>query len=202
MSARYTVTEPLGRGTRVFRGVAESVDGHKRDVAIMRVLPSLITNQKFVDMFLADLRSSLLLKHANIVDVLDIARTPEGAYFVVRRRDLGDLGALRELGRRLHRRVVRAPFGTSTSLCMNAADRLRSAGKVRGPSTYSSCPSLRPPGRKPFRGSSRGSGAVVAPRVRSPCDWGDRAADADTRRCRRKRGRGRPLMLSRAGTPR
>ncbi|MFN0252814.1 MAG: serine/threonine protein kinase [Kofleriaceae bacterium] len=83
MRARYTVTEPLDRGTRVFRGVADFGGGFKRDVAIMRVLPVLTGNKKFVAMFLEELSSSLLLHHTNIVEVLDIAKTPEGAYFVV-----------------------------------------------------------------------------------------------------------------------
>src|SRR5438876_7591123 len=81
MSARYTITESLGRGR--FRGMAESRDGFKRDVTIMRVLSNLTKNQKFVSMFLGELSSSRLLKHDNIVELLDIAKTPEDAYFVV-----------------------------------------------------------------------------------------------------------------------
>ena len=79
---QYTVLEPL-RGGRLFRGVAESPDGHKRDVTIERVLPSMTRNLTFLEMFLADLRSSPLLKHPNIVEVLDITRTPDDAFFVV-----------------------------------------------------------------------------------------------------------------------
>jgi serine/threonine protein kinase len=83
MSARYTITEALGRNTREFRGVAESSDGHKQDVTIMNVPPNLTRNRKFVVTFLAELRSSLLLKHANIVEILDIAKTPEDTYLLV-----------------------------------------------------------------------------------------------------------------------
>lgn len=82
MGARYTVTAPL-RGTRAFRGAAESSDGSRRDVVIQRFLPELTTNQRFVETFLDDLRSALPLKHSNIVEVLDIARTPANAYYVV-----------------------------------------------------------------------------------------------------------------------
>jgi serine/threonine-protein kinase len=82
-SARYTVTEPVGRASRVFRGVAESADLIRYDVAIVRVLPALTKNQKFVHLFLEDLRPTLGLKHANIVECLDIAKTPEDAYFAV-----------------------------------------------------------------------------------------------------------------------
>jgi serine/threonine-protein kinase len=83
MRARYRITAPLGRGKRVFRGVAELSGGRARDVAIMRVVPSLTKNQKFVAMLLDDMRSSLSLHHSNIVEVVDIARTLEDEYFVV-----------------------------------------------------------------------------------------------------------------------
>jgi serine/threonine-protein kinase len=66
----------------LFRGAAESSEGEKRDVAIMRV-PPLTKNQKFVAMFLGDMRVALQLKHPNTVEVLDIAKTPGDAYFVV-----------------------------------------------------------------------------------------------------------------------
>jgi len=83
MGARYRITEPLGRGTRVFRGIAESSDGRTRDVAIARVVPSLPNNQKFAAMILDDVRAAASLHHANVVDLVDVGRTPEGAYFVV-----------------------------------------------------------------------------------------------------------------------
>jgi len=67
----------------VFRGVAESMEGFKKSVAIKRVLPNLTKNQKFVSMFLDEARLSLFLQHANIVQVFDISKTPDNAYFLV-----------------------------------------------------------------------------------------------------------------------
>jgi serine/threonine-protein kinase len=67
----------------VFRGVAESMEGFKKNVAIKRILPNLTKNQKFVSMFLDEARLSLFLQHANIVQVFDISRTPDNAYFLV-----------------------------------------------------------------------------------------------------------------------
>ena len=82
---RYTITERLDQGgmAEVFRGVAESMEGFKKAVAIKRVLPSLTKNQKFVQMFLDEARLSLFLQHANIVQVFDISKTPDNAYFLV-----------------------------------------------------------------------------------------------------------------------
>jgi serine/threonine-protein kinase len=79
--ARYVVTGPLDRG--LFRGVAVLRDGSQRDVAIMHALPNLTTNDRFVAMLVDELRSALQLHHENIVEVLDVARTPERAYYVI-----------------------------------------------------------------------------------------------------------------------
>jgi serine/threonine-protein kinase len=67
----------------VFRAVAEFDDGHSQDVALTRLVPSLTKNQKFVAMLLDDMRAALSLHGSNIVQVVDIARTPEDEYFVV-----------------------------------------------------------------------------------------------------------------------
>jgi eukaryotic-like serine/threonine-protein kinase len=85
MRDRYTITERLDHGgmAEVFRGVAESMEGFKKNVAIKRILPNLTKNQKFVAMFLDEARLSLFLQHANIVQVFDISRTPDNAYFLV-----------------------------------------------------------------------------------------------------------------------
>ncbi len=85
MQARYTILERLGGGgqAEVFRGVAESMQGFKKPVAIKRVLPNLTSNSKFVAMFLDEARLSLNLQHANIVQVFDISKAPDGTYFLV-----------------------------------------------------------------------------------------------------------------------
>ena len=84
MGDRYTITERLDQGgmAEVFRGVAESLQGFKKSVAIKRILPSLTKNDKFVSMFLDEAKLSLYLQHANIVQVFDIGVT-ESSYFLV-----------------------------------------------------------------------------------------------------------------------
>src|SRR5258708_5146532 len=85
MRDRYTITERLDHGgmAEVFRGVAESMQGFKKSVAIKRILPNLTKNEKFVRMFLDEAKLSLFLQHANIVQVFDISKTPDNAYFLV-----------------------------------------------------------------------------------------------------------------------
>ena len=104
MRGRYRITEPLGRGARVFRGVAEASNGPSRDVAIRRMPPNLTKNQRFLAMMLDDMRASLPLRHANIVEIVDIAKTPDDEYFVVTEYVDGcDLKTL--VSRRKHIRV-------------------------------------------------------------------------------------------------
>ena len=49
MGDRYTITERVDQGgmAEVFRGVAESMQGFKKSVAIKRILPNLTKNKKF-----------------------------------------------------------------------------------------------------------------------------------------------------------
>src|SRR6187549_1511750 len=84
MGDRYTITERVDQGgmAEVFRGVAESLQGFKKAVAIKRILPNLTKNKKFVSMFLDEARLSLHLQHANIVHVFDIG-VADSSYFIV-----------------------------------------------------------------------------------------------------------------------
>ena len=84
MRERYTITDRVDAGgmAEVFRGVAESMQGFKKSVAIKRILPSLVKNEKFVNMFLDEAKVSLFLQHANIVQVFDIGKT-DASYFLV-----------------------------------------------------------------------------------------------------------------------
>jgi len=84
MEIKYTMLERLGGGgqAEVFRGIAESMEGFKRVVAIKRVLPHLTTNPRFTAMFLDEARLALFLQHANVVSMFDIAKAADGTYFL------------------------------------------------------------------------------------------------------------------------
>ena len=77
--SRYRITERIAAGgmAEVFKGVAESLQGFKKSVAIKRILPALTKNKKFVSMFLDEARLSLHLQHANIVQVFDIGHADD-----------------------------------------------------------------------------------------------------------------------------
>ena len=85
VQTKYTVLDRLGGGgqAEVFRGMAESMQGYKKAVAIKRVLPNLTSNPQFVAMFLDEARLSLFLQHANVVQVFDVSKAADGSYFLV-----------------------------------------------------------------------------------------------------------------------
>src|SRR6266568_9262770 len=106
--SRYRITERVAAGgmAEVFRGVAESMRGFKKNIAIKRILPSLTKNKKFVSMFLDEAKLSLHLQHANIVHVFDIG-VAESAYFIVMEYVDGcNLKGLLEYYRRRQKRLA------------------------------------------------------------------------------------------------
>ena len=137
--SRYRITERIAAGgmAEVFRGVAESMQGFRKNVAIKRVLPALTKNKKFVAMFLDEARLSLHLQHANIVQVFDIGHADETYFIVMEYVDGVDLKALLEWRRRI---------GTAAS---RSARPLSDHGDLQGAG-------LRARGRPPRDGRAAG----------------------------------------------
>jgi serine/threonine protein kinase len=132
--SRYRITERIAAGgmAEVFRGVAESIQGFRKNVAIKRVLPALTKNKKFVAMFLDEARLSLHLQHANIVQVFDIGHTEE-TYFIVMEYVEGiDLKMLLEWRRRIGRLLT---IGQTVYLIMEASKGLAYAHEAVHPET-------------------------------------------------------------------
>ena len=135
MRDRYTITERLDQGgmAEVFRGVAESLEGFKKSVAIKRILPNLTKNQKFVSMFLDEARLSLFLQHANIVQVFDISKTPDNAYFLV--MEYVDGCNLKALIERQKQRGKRMEIAHTIYLMMECCKALNYAHNLEHPET-------------------------------------------------------------------
>ena len=132
--SRYRITERIAAGgmAEVFRGVAESIQGFRKNVAIKRVLPALTKNKKFVAMFLDEARLSLHLQHANIVQVFDIGHADE-TYFIVMEYVEGiDLKRLLEWRRRIGRPLT---IGQTVYIIMEAAKGLACAHEAAHPET-------------------------------------------------------------------
>ena len=84
MADRYRPLFKLDSGgmAEVYVAEAESVAGFTKKVAIKRILPALLKEERFVRMFLDEARLSLHFNHANIVSVFDIGKSAN-AYFIV-----------------------------------------------------------------------------------------------------------------------
>ena len=132
--SRYRITERVAAGgmAEVFRGVAESMRGFKKNIAIKRILPSLTKNKKFVAMFLDEARLSLALQHANIVQVFDIGHTEDTYFIVMEYVDGADLKSLLEWRRRINRRV---PIAHSLYMALEICKGLAYAHDLHNPET-------------------------------------------------------------------
>ncbi|WP_428268679.1 serine/threonine protein kinase [Haliangium sp.] len=135
MGDRYTITERLDQGgmAEVFRGVAESLQGFKKSVAIKRILPSLTKNDKFVSMFLDEAKLSLYLQHANIVQVFDIGVT-EASYFLV--MEYVDGCNLKALLERLKERDRRIDIALAIYLMLECCKALNYAHHAENPENH------------------------------------------------------------------
>jgi serine/threonine-protein kinase len=132
--SRYRITERVASGgmAEVFRGVAESMRGFKKNIAIKRILPSLTKNKKFVAMFLDEARLSLSLQHANIVQVFDIGHSEDTYFIVMEYVDGVDLKALLDWRRRIGKRI---PIAHSLYVVMEVCKGLSYAHELPNPET-------------------------------------------------------------------
>ncbi len=71
-----------GGMAEVWVAEAVSVAGFKKKVAIKRILPGLLKDERFLRMFLDEARLSLHFNHANVVSVFDLGKSDE-TYFIV-----------------------------------------------------------------------------------------------------------------------
>jgi serine/threonine protein kinase len=132
--SRYRITERVAAGgmAEVFRGIAESMQGFKKNIAIKRILPNLTKNKKFVAMFLDEARLSLALQHANIVQVFDIGHSEDTYFIVMEFVDGVDLKALTEWRRRIGRRI---PIAHTLHIVMEMCKGLSYAHEMMNPET-------------------------------------------------------------------
>jgi eukaryotic-like serine/threonine-protein kinase len=132
--SRYRITERIAAGgmAEVFKGVAESLQGFRKSIAIKRVLPALTKNKKFVAMFLDEARLSLHLQHANIVQVFDIGHADETYFIVMEYVDGVDLKQMLEWRRRIGKRLT---IGQTIYLMMEISKGLAYAHDLVHPET-------------------------------------------------------------------
>ncbi|MFT7624887.1 MAG: serine/threonine protein kinase, partial [Myxococcota bacterium] len=128
---RYKVIRKIDAGgmAEIFIARAQAVGGIEKTVAIKRVLPSLTRNRRFVNMFLDEARLSMVLTHANIVQVFDVGRADDTYYIVM---EFVDGANMRRLFQRLAEKNERLPVPIAAFLMMEVCKGLAHAHEQRG----------------------------------------------------------------------
>ncbi len=90
---KYTLVERLGRGgmADVWKAMISGPAGFQRTLVIKRILPHLVEDEQFTQMFVSEARLSARLNHANIVQVFELGDVDGELYLAmeyVRGRDL------------------------------------------------------------------------------------------------------------------
>lgn len=85
----------------VFRAVEHGVDGFERDVAIKRIFPHIATDPAFVDMFNAEAKLAVQLRHGNIAEIYKLDRQDDTLYIALEFVDGRDLRTVFELHQQL-----------------------------------------------------------------------------------------------------
>jgi serine/threonine protein kinase len=80
---KYVLTERLGRGgmAEVWKAKISGPAGFQRTLVVKRILPHLVEDPTFVQMFMAEARLSARLNHANIVQVYELGDV-DGEYYL------------------------------------------------------------------------------------------------------------------------
>ena len=95
---RYHITERIAFGgmAELFRGFTFEADGHRRDVAIKKVLPHFTEDRQFIDMLTDEFRLVSFLRHPNIAEVYELAKVDETILIAMEYVDGKDLRSLVE----------------------------------------------------------------------------------------------------------
>src|SRR6478736_3396809 len=115
----------------IFRGKAVAAGGFEKPVAIKRILPHLSQDQRFVELLIAEAKVLSLLKHRNIVQILDVGLGDDSQYFLVMEFvDGKDIGAVQ---RALEARRKRIPFDLVLHIGAEICEALEHAHTARAP---------------------------------------------------------------------
>jgi serine/threonine protein kinase len=134
MAQNYKPLYRLAAGGMAEVWVAHSVSvaGFKKKVAIKRILPGLLKDDRFVRMFLDEARLSLHFNHANVVTVFDLGKSDE-TYFIVMEYVEGT--TLKQLLEHLQERGKRVPLALVLWILIETLKGLEYAHNLGDPET-------------------------------------------------------------------
>ena len=143
---RYQIVRPIGAGgmAEVFLARQLGDGGFERAVVLKRILPGLVTDSGFVEMFLQEARLASRISHPNVVQIFDVGRE-NGQYFMVMELVSGwDLNAVIKASMRQKRpfppRSLRASSPTSRARLRRRTPTPTTRARARRSSTATSHP--------------------------------------------------------------
>src|SRR5690554_5898023 len=82
---RYVLLEKIGAGgmAEIFRAKTFGAAGFEKEFAIKLILPSLVDDTEFVDMFINEAKIAVSLYHANVVQVFDLGELDNQYYIAM-----------------------------------------------------------------------------------------------------------------------
>lgn len=82
---RYLLLEKIGTGgmAEIFRAKTFGAAGFEKEFAIKLILPALVDDKEFVDMFINEAKIAVSLYHANIVQVFDLGEIDSHYYIAM-----------------------------------------------------------------------------------------------------------------------
>ena len=126
---KYRVLRRIGEGgmAEVFISEMLCQPGYTKRVAVTRVLPHLVRNQRFLRMCLDEARIGLLLNHATIVQVFDVGRADD-SYFIV--MEHVDGANLKEIWEECQARRMLVPLEISLAVIIDVCRALDYAHRL------------------------------------------------------------------------
>lgn len=104
---RYEVGKKLGLGgmAEVFLGKQVGPEGFEKEVVVKRILPHLVNDEAFVQMFLQEARLAAKLNDAHVVQIFDLGKDEDNYFMVMEYVDGWDLSLVLRLANRLQLRL-------------------------------------------------------------------------------------------------
>lgn len=129
----YRVLGEIGVGgmAAVYLGRIDGPGGFQKWVALKRIHPHLVEDQRFVHMFLDEARIAARIQHPHVAQVYDLY-LQDKTYWIVMEYLHGE--SVRELMRRLAKKQKRLPTLLTARLCADAARGIHAAHELKGKS--------------------------------------------------------------------
>lgn len=126
----FSIQERIGRGgmAEVFRADVLSGPRKNRVVALKRLLPEYANNAEYVDLFCGEADLSRMLRHPNVIEVLETGSVGETYYMAMEFIDGRDLGQVLS---RCRERQIQLPVDFALFLAHSILDALHYAHHAR-----------------------------------------------------------------------